>query len=53
MAELLQQYFPVLGLPNAAYLTGAILIVALSTLAAMLPAAQAWRLRITDALRRV
>jgi putative ABC transport system permease protein len=52
MSAALQQYFPVLGIPPSAYVTGVVLIVALSVLAALLPSLQAGRLRITEALRR-
>lgn len=52
MSAALQQFFPVLGIPPSAYVTGAVLIVILSVLAALLPSLQAGRLRITEALRR-
>lgn len=48
-----QQYFPLIGVPPSAYVQGAILIVVLGVLAAVLPCTQAARLRIVDALRRV
>jgi putative ABC transport system permease protein len=53
MAATLAQYFPVIGVPSYTYVVGAVLIVVLSVLAAALPSAEAWRLRITDALRKV
>jgi putative ABC transport system permease protein len=53
MAATLAQYFPVIGVPSSTYVVGAVLIVVLSVLAAALPSAEAWRLRITDALRKV
>jgi putative ABC transport system permease protein len=53
MSAALAQFFPVIGIPSSTYATGAVLIVGLSMLAALLPSAEAWRLRITDALRKV
>ncbi len=53
MGALLAQFFPVIGIPSSTYVIGAVLIVVLSVLAALLPSAEAWRLRITDALRKV
>ncbi len=53
MAATLAQYFPVIGVPSSTYVVGAVLVVILSVLAAALPSAEAWRLRITDALRKV
>jgi putative ABC transport system permease protein len=53
MADMLAQYFPILGVPSSTYVIGGVLIVVLSVLAALLPSAEAWRLRITDALRKV
>lgn len=52
MSAAVAQYFPVLGIPRSTYAVGAVLIVVLSVLAALLPSAEAWRLRITDALRK-
>ncbi|HEX7116208.1 MAG TPA: ABC transporter permease [Steroidobacter sp.] len=49
----LQQFFPVIGMPASTYAIGAILVVGLGALAAALPCAQAARLRIVDALRKV
>ncbi|HEX7012378.1 MAG TPA: ABC transporter permease [Steroidobacteraceae bacterium] len=49
----LQQFFPVIGMPASTYAIGAVLIVGLGALAAALPCAQAARLRIVDALRKV
>lgn len=48
-----QQYFPLIGVPTSAYVAGAILIVVLGGLAAVLPCTQAARLKIVDALRKV
>jgi putative ABC transport system permease protein len=53
IGELLAQFFPVLGIPTSAYVTGGVLIVALSLLAGLLPSMEASRLKITDALRKV
>jgi putative ABC transport system permease protein len=52
LGDVLAQYFPVIGIPASAYVTGAVLIVVLSAIAALLPSVEAWRLRITDALRK-
>jgi ABC-type lipoprotein release transport system permease subunit len=52
MGEMLQQYFPVLGIAARDYVVGAMLIVVLGALSGLLPSTQAWRLKITDALRR-
>jgi putative ABC transport system permease protein len=53
LSKALAQFFPSLGMPSSAYATGAILIVVLGGLAAVLPCAQAARLKIVDALRKV
>jgi putative ABC transport system permease protein len=53
MSAALSQFFPVIGVPRSAYVTGAVLIVVLSAIAGFLPALQAWRLQITAALRKV
>jgi putative ABC transport system permease protein len=53
MGAMLAQFFPVIGIPPSTYVTGAVLVVALSVLAALVPSAEAWRLRITEALRKV
>jgi putative ABC transport system permease protein len=53
VGELLQQFFPVLGVPTDTYLISAALVLLLGTLTAALPCAEAWRLKITDALARV
>ena len=52
LAQALQQYFPTLGVPAGTYLIGSVLIVVLGGLAAAIPCAQAWRLKIVDALRK-
>ena len=53
VGEMLSQFFPVVGIPTSAYVTGAVLIVVLSLLAGLLPSMEASRLKITDALRKV
>jgi putative ABC transport system permease protein len=52
IAKVMSSFFPVLGLGTSTIAWGAVLIVVLGTLAAALPSAQAWRLKIVDALRR-
>ena len=52
MSAALQQYFPVIGLPPDAIVTGAVLVVVLAVLAALLPSLEAGRLKITEALRK-
>jgi len=53
LGNVMAQFFPVVGIPTSAYVTGAVLIVVLSLLAGLLPSMEASRLRITDALRKV
>ena len=53
IGNVMAQFFPVVGIPTSAYVTGAALIVVLSLLAGLLPSMEASRLRITDALRKV
>jgi putative ABC transport system permease protein len=52
MQKVMATFFPVIGLGSSTFVLGAVLIVVLGSLAAALPAAQAWRLKIVDALRR-
>lgn len=52
MSAALAQFFPVIGVPSSTYVIGAVLIVTLSAAAGLMPALQAWRLKITDALRK-
>jgi putative ABC transport system permease protein len=47
------QFFPVLGMPPSTYAVGALLILLLGGVAAAQPCAQAARLKIVDALRKV
>ncbi|HWK74068.1 MAG TPA: ABC transporter permease [Povalibacter sp.] len=53
LSKALKQFFPSLGLPPSTYVIGALLIVVLGSIAAILPSLQAGRLRIVDALRKV
>lgn len=53
LSSALEQFFPVIGVPASAYVTGAVLMVVLGGLAALLPCVQAARLKIVDALRQV
>lgn len=52
LAQMLQQFFPALGMPPAAYAVGAVIALLLGALAGALPATQAWQLKIVDALRK-
>jgi putative ABC transport system permease protein len=52
MSASLQQFFPVIGVPPDTYVAGAILVVVLALLAALLPSIEAGRLKITEALRK-
>ena len=52
IAQGLQQFFPSLGMPANTFVIGGVLALFLGTLAAALPSAQVWRLRIVEALRK-
>lgn len=52
LGQAIQQFFPSLGMPGVAFAYGALLAVVLGALAGALPCAQAWQLKIVDALRR-
>jgi ABC-type antimicrobial peptide transport system permease subunit len=52
ISKAMSSFFPTMGLGSSTYVIGVILIVVLGLLAAALPSAQAWRLKIVDALRR-
>lgn len=52
LGQAIQQFFPSLGMPASTYTIGAVLAVILGTLAGALPCAQAWQLKIVDALRK-
>ncbi len=53
LGQALKSFLPVFFLPANALLTGVALVLFFGTIAGLLPAAQAMRLRIVDALRRV
>jgi len=52
LGKAVQSFFPALGMPHATYAIGAAVAVILGALAGALPCAQAWQLRIVDALRK-
>jgi len=52
LGQALQQFFPLMGMPTSTFVVGGALIVVLGGLAAAIPCAQAWRLKIVDALRK-
>jgi putative ABC transport system permease protein len=52
ISKVMSNFFPVLGLGAGTYIGGVVLVLVLGSLAAALPSAQAWRLKIVDALRR-
>jgi putative ABC transport system permease protein len=52
IAKVMATFFPVLGIGASTYVLGVVLVFVLGSCAAALPAAQAWRLKIVDALRR-
>ena len=52
LGKAMQQFFPALGMPSSTYVIGAILALGLGALAGALPCAQAWQLKIVDALRK-
>lgn len=52
LGQAIQQFFPSLGMPGVAFAYGLLLAVVLGALAGALPCAQAWQLKIVDALRR-
>jgi putative ABC transport system permease protein len=52
LAQRLSQFFPALGTPPSTFVYGALIAIVLGVLASAIPAAQAWQLRIVDALRR-
>ena len=51
-AGFIRQYFPLFFIPERDLITGAVLALALGFVAGILPALQAMRLRLADALRR-
>lgn len=52
LGQAIQQFFPALGMPTTTYTIGMAIAVVLGTLAGALPCAQAWQLKIVDALRK-
>lgn len=52
LGQSIQQYFPSLGMPADTYVNGALLAIVLGALSGALPCAQAWQLKIVDALRK-
>ena len=52
LGQTIQQYFPSLGMPADTYVKGVLLAVVLGALSGALPCAQAWQLKIVDALRK-
>lgn len=52
LAQALAQFFPALGMPPSTFAIGAAIAVVLGALAGALPSAQAWQLKIVDALRK-
>lgn len=52
LAKALAQFFPALGMPPATLALGAAIAVILGVIAGALPSAQAWQLKIVDALRK-
>lgn len=52
LGQSMQQYFPALGMPVRTYTIGAAIAIVLGAFAAALPCAQAWQLKIVDALRK-
>lgn len=52
LGKAMQQFFPLLGMPTSTFVIGAALALGLGALAGALPCAQAWQLKIVDALRK-
>lgn len=52
LGQAMQQFFPSLGMPASTFAIGAVIALILGTLAGALPCAQAWQLKIVDALRK-
>lgn len=52
LGKAMQQFFPLLGMPTSTFIIGAALALGLGALAGALPCAQAWQLKIVDALRK-
>jgi putative ABC transport system permease protein len=52
LAKMMSQFFPMIGMPSDTFALGIGLAVLLGAIASALPSAQAWQLKIVDALRR-
>jgi putative ABC transport system permease protein len=52
LAQALQSFFPALGMPPSTFVLGAVIAASLGIVAGALPSAQAWQLKIVDALRK-
>ncbi|HEY5807040.1 MAG TPA: ABC transporter permease [Povalibacter sp.] len=52
LGQAMAQFFPALGMPPDTFVIGAVIAVFLGALAGALPSAQAWQLKIVDALRK-
>jgi putative ABC transport system permease protein len=52
LGQALQNFFPALGMPSTTFAVGFGLALLLGVIASALPATQAWRLKIVEALRR-
>ena len=52
LAKMMSQFFPMIGMPPDTFVLGIGIAVLLGAIASALPSAQAWQLRIVDALRR-
>jgi len=52
LAKMLGQFLPTIGMPPDTFVLGIAIALLLGAIASALPSAQAWQLRIVDALRR-
>ena len=52
LAKMMSQFFPMIGMPADTFALGIGIAVLLGAIASALPSAQAWQLKIVDALRR-
>lgn len=52
LAKMLSQFLPTIGMPPDTFVLGVAIALLLGAIASALPSAQAWQLRIVDALRR-
>ncbi|HEU4601069.1 MAG TPA: FtsX-like permease family protein [Steroidobacteraceae bacterium] len=53
IGQALQNFFPSLGMPRSTFAIGFAIALLLGIVASALPATQAWRLKIVEALRRI